>query len=289
MFLPQLLILGGGGIHGNMYIGALKALIFPFVYIKKWSGISIGSLVATLCVLGFTPGELEEMLFEDQDNVSKMFDPSIKHLLESSKFGSASNIYLREWICNLFEKKNINTKIKFGDLEKNNLDIIVTKVEFVKTVILNKETAPDWLLIDAIVASCSLPFVFDYHLHKGERYIDGGMAKFCYEEYDNKFDRILELQICPRPRESKLSLKNYKMTTYISDIILCLVRDRPKFKNSSGEWISIELEPPSIYSSINFSLSKEEHKKAIKYGFERICDILHPNSRNDGRNKRIDI
>ena len=75
------LALAGGGVKGAGHIGAIKALEENGIVISAITGTSIGSIVATLYALGYTP---EEML--------KLFRYFAKGLLKADPKYLVSNI-----------------------------------------------------------------------------------------------------------------------------------------------------------------------------------------------------
>ena len=54
-------ILGGGGIRGVAYVGAIKALKKMNIEITGFAGSSIGSVVATLLTFGYTEDEIQNV------------------------------------------------------------------------------------------------------------------------------------------------------------------------------------------------------------------------------------
>src|SRR5579862_2462513 len=60
------LALCGGGFYGYAEVGVLKELekYKDYVQISNISGVSVGSMVAALYAVGYTPEELSKLLFE---------------------------------------------------------------------------------------------------------------------------------------------------------------------------------------------------------------------------------
>lgn len=58
------LSLGGGGFYGYAEVGALKELekYGKYLDIKNIKGVSVGSMVAALYAIGYTPDEMSEIL-----------------------------------------------------------------------------------------------------------------------------------------------------------------------------------------------------------------------------------
>ena len=60
------LVLEGGGALGVTYVGAYKALLEAGCKIKRCAGTSVGSLMASLICVGYTPDEIEEIFYGEE-------------------------------------------------------------------------------------------------------------------------------------------------------------------------------------------------------------------------------
>jgi len=113
------IVFSGGGVLGCAYVGALQALdtvLKPLQSVKRFIGTSLGSILATLAALRYTPAEIEHIMVEldfkslaDQGIYTLDFDSfSIKGIYEDIKdiyrlihnqrgfFGLNSGSY---WLC----------------------------------------------------------------------------------------------------------------------------------------------------------------------------------------------
>lgn len=150
--------LGGGGARGFAHLGALK--VFESYGLKPniLVGTSAGSLAGVFYADGFHPDEIVE-IFKHKD-----FKDFAEFTVPKTGFFKSSGV-------ERFLKKNLRSK-KFEQLQ----------IPF-------KVVATDWLngaiaifsegdtLIDAVVASCSVPLVFKPKVINDIPYVDGGLLK----------------------------------------------------------------------------------------------------------------
>ena len=148
---------GGGGTRGYYHAGVLKRLLELGYRPQIVSGTSVGAIVAALYAQGLST---ENML--DAFNVLTLKDflePRIpKEYLTDSK--PVRKILERTLMAKTFEELKIPLKI------------VTTCLESSKEVVFEKGP-----LIDAIIASCSVPVVFPPVRIQGKHYVDGGVIR----------------------------------------------------------------------------------------------------------------
>lgn len=149
------LALSGGGARGIAHIGVIKALEELGVKPSVVSGTSAGSIVATLYACGLKPDEIFE---------------AIKQLsiFRSVKIAWAWSGLLKMEGLQMLLLKYVPSN-KFDDLK---LPLTVAATEIRRGEIhyfSSGELAP------AVIASCSIPGVFDPVLFNGHLYVDGGL------------------------------------------------------------------------------------------------------------------
>lgn len=151
------LALSGGSIKGFAHIGVLKYLEEQGANFGIVSGTSAGSLVAALYADGFHPEEIFEIL-------SKLSFRSMASLTKV-KGGLFSIDNLKKLL-----KKNLRHK-NIEDLEKE-LRIVATDIDEGKRKVFDSGD-----IADIVLASCSIPVLFQPHQINGVNYVDGGLFK----------------------------------------------------------------------------------------------------------------
>jgi NTE family protein len=147
--------LSGGGSRGAAHLGALKALEELGVDIQVVSGTSAGSIAAALYASGLSTDEIYKIMKD------KKFIDFAKIILPVDGLMNLDNL-----------RKNLNEIIKkkdFSDMKKK-LYIALTnlysgEVEYMKS----------GNVIDAVIASSSIPVLFSPVEINGQKYVDGGV------------------------------------------------------------------------------------------------------------------
>jgi hypothetical protein len=161
---PNTLYVRGGGQHGTVVWGAasavLRTLAQPF---DRFAGDSFGAVVAVLCALDPTG---EKLFFE------RMIETCSRMKLDDEDRRLSSEVAIQFAHSALHDY--IHLTLAELDLP---VDILVANLETgMECRVLNRHTAPDMTLGDALVASMSIPVVI------GEHYgcFDGGMVAHEY-------------------------------------------------------------------------------------------------------------
>lgn len=175
--LPQKIILSGGGIRGIAHIGALIELR-KYGYlklVKEWLGVSAGSILALMIVIGYT---LEELLtFSMNFDFSNIMDPD-DPTAWIFKFGIDTGERLRKLIIALMKEKDYSPDTKFSELPKNiKLRVFATDIQKAAFKIFSGDLTPNYPVVDAILASCAIPLYFQpcTDMDNGNILMDGGV------------------------------------------------------------------------------------------------------------------
>jgi NTE family protein len=153
------LALGVGVAYGFCHIGVLKVIEEENIPLDVISGSSIGALVASLWAIGRSSAEILELTdeFKEPKHIWGMVDLTMPFL----GFIKGNKVYN-------FLKRHLGNKT-FHDV-KLPLKIIASDIRRKEPRVLDKG-----LLVDAIMASCSMPGVFQPFKFKEEILLDGGM------------------------------------------------------------------------------------------------------------------
>ncbi len=150
--------LGGGGAKGFAHIGALQYLNETGLKPEVICGTSAGSLAGVLYADGYHPQEIFE-LFKSRE---------VKDFLQ---FKMMRNGFFRMDGLHKFLKNNLRAK-SFETLQMPFI-AVVTDWERAKTVYFSQGNN----LVDSVVASCSVPIMFEPVVIDGTTYVDGGLFK----------------------------------------------------------------------------------------------------------------
>ena len=176
------LVISGGGILGFSYYGILKESnkqkLWMYKDIQTIYGTSIGSILATIMCLQYDWQTLDEYLINRP--WQKVFHYDLNVIFNCVQNNGIYSRTLTEKIFSpLLLGKDIPINVNMFDFyqkTKMELHIMITNVNHLKPVDISYKTHPNWLLIDAIHASCSIPILFQPIYIDNILYCDGG---FC--------------------------------------------------------------------------------------------------------------
>jgi NTE family protein len=174
------------------YPGALQVLqsqgILP--EIRNVAGTSAGSIVAAMIALGYTPGEMQDLML---DLDFKQFeDGSILGGPERffKRFGWFKGDYFLEWMQCRVKEKTGSPDATFADLHKDptkyrDLFVMSTDLSRRRSQVFSFETSPDLPVAQAVRASMSIPLFFEaFYIDddlfgetgaKQDLFVDGGV------------------------------------------------------------------------------------------------------------------
>ena len=149
------IVLSGGGARGFSHLGVLQALNEAGIYPDCISGTSSGSIAGVLYADGYSPREILEILSKNKRLDYLSFAIPNDGLLEMN--GMLKIL-----------QKNLRAK-NFKDL-KIPLFVAATNLNHGKIEYFSKGD-----LVEAVIASCSIPIVFKPHIINNIHYVDGGV------------------------------------------------------------------------------------------------------------------
>jgi len=168
------LALCGGGFYGYAEVGVLKELekYKDYVQISNISGVSVGSMVAALYAVGYTPEELSKLLFEmDFDYLIR--DSYIPYIKLYNWFGMYEASRLEELVEKLIREKTHIKHCTFSQI-KTNLYVIATNLSYQRPTIFCRDHTPEMVISRAVRMSISYPGFITPILFEGDYYGDGG-------------------------------------------------------------------------------------------------------------------
>ena len=151
------LALSGGGIKCLCHAGVLKAMEEDSIRPDVISGVSAGGVVAALYADGYSPDSIIS-LFKNVNYTDFFY-------LEIPRGGLLSLTGFKEFLNKVLHAKT------FEEL-KMPLRIVATDFDNGRSVVFDKGS-----LVDALMASCSVPVLFGPYKIDGVNYVDGGLPK----------------------------------------------------------------------------------------------------------------
>jgi NTE family protein len=253
--IKKYFVLSGGGCRGFAHLGAVKALQEQDIYPSEISGASAGAIAGAFLASGLSPDEIKD-IFIGKLKLNMLSWNGFKMGLVSMK-----NI-------GIFLQKNLPYE-KFEDLP---IPFYAAATNFIngRQYIFNSGN-----IIEAIIASSSIPVLFPPVLIDGIPYVDGGLSNnLPIEPFKNDKNEIVSISVNPiklfEPEESVLEV--------LDRVIHLSIREKVD-KSSAGCFLFIEPEELNKYGL--FDIHKLNDIFEIGYRFTK--ELLFSNYPREGR------
>lgn len=149
------LVLSGGGARGIAHLGVLKVLIEEGVTIDEVSGTSVGAILGAFYCSGYSPDEILQVIHKERILRSLRLAWNRSGLLSMKGFVEVLKSYLPH---NSFEDLKLPLTVAATEIKEGRIDYF--------------SSGP---LIPAVLASASVPAIFDPLLIGENAYVDGGL------------------------------------------------------------------------------------------------------------------
>jgi len=190
------LALGVGAAYGLCHIGVLKVLEEEKIPIDMISGASIGSVIASLWATGRSSAEILSITreFRQPQYILNLLDFTLP--LQGFIKGNKLYGFLKKYLGNM----------TFYDV-KIPLKIVASDVKRRETMVLDRGT-----LVDAIMASCSMPGIFMPFKMKGQMLFDGGVLSPLPTEplVEMGVKRVIAVNVTPSREDIKRQYESVK-------------------------------------------------------------------------------
>jgi NTE family protein len=287
------LIFSGGGVKGIAYIGVLKYLDeickkrsiveqsdnfndeqseIPKINIKTVCGVSIGSIIGLLYVLGYTFDDLIEELNELDLPQLKNF--KIKNIF--TEYGFDKGLKVSNWIESLILKKGYSKKITFKQLyniKGINLQVLASNVNKYTYTIFDTINTPDLKIKDAIRMSISIPFLFTIKEYNNDIHVDGALINnYPIKLFKDNLDNVLGFKLMSNGEleSHNIDVKIDCLEDYIYNIMKCFIVQKEKETTLSYIYKdhTICIEAEDVTHILNFELTLNEKDNLINIGYE---------------------
>lgn len=207
------LILSGGSFGGIATIGAIYELynLNQHKDLSMFIGTSIGSIIAYLLIIGYTPLDLLQIVCHS-DLLSGLKDIKLGNFIKGkglANFGTIAS-QLEELTI-----KKIGRYLLMKDIFQvfhKELVIITYNLTENKTEYITSDTHPDLPVIIALRMSCNIPILFDRFYYNFCEYVDGGTSNNFAIDYSGIKYPAVGIYLDWEPEmidTSELSITNY--------------------------------------------------------------------------------
>jgi NTE family protein len=227
------LVLSGGGARGLAHLGIIKVLLEEGITINKISGVSSGAVIGAFISAGYKPEEVLKIFIEN------------KLLYKLRPVFNAGIFRITKWQKILSDAFPRNS---FEDL-KIPLIINATDINECKNVYFSKGD-----LVAPLLASCSVPGIFEPIVINGHQFVDGGVLNILpVEPFLNDAEKIIASHVNPLGFEMHIhsSLRMLERSIFLS---------KQEQINEKKKLVHFFLEPNEL---ARFQLFSLDHAKEI--------------------------
>lgn len=283
-------IFGGGAVRGMAYIGALQAMDELEIDIDILAGSSVGSLVAALVAVGYSPDEINDIFM--QVNFELFRDI---HFGINKDFAISKGNVFTDWVRDLIEKKfygldykkGENNPVLFEDIKKQ-LVLITTDLNTFKPYEFSTFETPDYEIAEAVRASCSMPGLMIPVELNNKKLVDGDLMKGIplwklSKNLNNPKNRIIEFRL-----EGDNVGENNNAFEFLNSIYSCMTSVSTDFimenfgKNDKYDYVKITTGDLIV---IDFNISQKSRNRLIEMGYNDSLRYLT----SDFKTKKIKI
>jgi NTE family protein len=276
------LIFSGGGSKGLCYIGVIRCFEEMLskglvkMNIKEVCGVSIGSVMGLLYVLGYSYDELYEELIKSDLSVLKQL--KLRNFL--TKYGLDDGKKFMSWVEGFIVKKGYSRNITLKELWlKRGIDfkIVTSNLNKYNLEIFDYKKNPNLKVLKAIKMSLSVPFVFSPEKYKDNYYVDGGLINnFPIELYKNNMETVLGCKIITDGElQENINVEIDSFESYAMNIFNCFFGKREETNTRSCEYFEhiIDIKASDI-NFINFNLTESDKIHIINLGYDAACNYF---------------
>jgi len=269
------IVISGGGQTGFTFYGILREAakqgFLDIANIRSFYGTSVGTFLSVVLCLNYDWDTIDTYFINRPwQNIFKVDLYTIMQAFE--KRGIFGIDVMEKMLGPLFAGKDIPLTItlkEFYDLNGIDLYMFTTELNQFKLCKISHKTHPDWRVIDAVYASCTLPIIFAPLIKDDECYVDGGMMcsypmKSCLDDghHPDTIFGIKKLFVGNEPIRSNSSLFDYLMILLKNAVTLLNGYEVGLIKNE----ILLNGDHTTIDNMLSLASSKEEREANIELG-----------------------
>jgi len=259
---------GGARATGN--IGVLTRLLETDVLqsVKAWYGCSAGAFCAFLGALGVTASWCRDCCTHfDLKYALNIQQGLVLDFLKT--WGVSSGTELSEFLGSFINTWEPDASTwTFADLARERpgifLGITATNLSTRKLVLFSVETHPEMLILDAIRASCSIPFVYVPWISQiGDIYCDGAVIEQCPWMHVKDKRNCLVIA-CSQAQIFGDTVNSTKIESFVDYCMrIILISRSTSHTQKPRYWIAVN---NTTVGSLSFTMTVEERSALFKEG-----------------------
>jgi len=283
------IVLAAGAYKGLYIFGALNYLssigYYDIENIKTIYGGSVGGLIGAVLCLKLDWSDIIKYIIERPWNKVVKFDGNVIFSMMTEKGLFDENVF-KIFFKNLLESKGLTIDVTLKELyEFSNIELHLHAVS-VNTLEIRKlsyKTDPEMKLLDAIYASCCMPFVFQPKIIDNMYYIDGAVKNvypmnFCIAD-KKKEEEILGIKIRDLTKKNSITVSDnlFSYGYYLFNSLICEYRTKSDINIKNQ--IIIPAKQSTIDTAVNIVNNKETRQEFLELG-ERYAKLFFEYQKN---------
>ena len=254
--------------------------------IKKFIGVSAGSIICFLLNIGYTIDELEE--FSLNFTFSKLL-PKVNSENLLFLYGFNKNTQMKRLFSLLLKNKYDINDITFKQLftkTNKHLQIGISNITDNKFELWDHINNPNTSVITAVALSCNVPIVFQPTKINNKLYLDGGLLNNFPVNFipNSQFKNTIAIA-----SDSKYPDNFNNVFEYLGKVIFIIASNNDKIRidNYKNKLDIIVIN--SQDNLLNFSIDKNTIIKRIKYGYDVTKQFFYKKNINKKITRRNSI
>jgi predicted acylesterase/phospholipase RssA len=269
--LKKNLVVGGGGIKGLSFLGALDILFkfYSFENFESFSGVSIGSFIIVMLNIDYSIEDLKNFFINNE--LYNFTDYKLSNLVDN--YGLDKGTKITNLVKAFFKTKNIDYNITFKELfnlTKKNIYICGSNISKDTVEYFSHFTNPNMSVLHALRISVSVPIIFSPIQYNNDYFIDGVFFEhYPIKPFKNELTNTVSILL-----EVNLYSEITSFETYLKKIISSMTNymafNQVKYYNNKDLYNIKNVED----NPLNFNLNNEEKLKLYNIGAYSIKNII---------------
>jgi len=283
------IVLAAGAYKGIYILGALNYLskikYYNIENIETIYGGSVGGLIGAILCLKIDWDDINTYIIDRPWNKVLKFDGSFIFSMVTQK-GLFDEQVFHIFFKNLLESKGLTVDVTLKEFyDFCNIELYLHTVN-VNTLIVRKlsyKTDPNMKLLDAIYASCCMPFVFQPKIIDDIYYIDGAVKNcypidFCIQD-GKKEEETLGIKIRDLTKKNEITVGDnlFSYGYYLFNSLLC--EYRTKCDINIKNQIIIPAKQSTIEVAVSIVNNKKTRQEFLELG-ERYAKLFFEYQKN---------
>ena len=288
------IVISGGSAWGFCALGMLhEAISTGFLHMSDIQTMyltSVGSIIGTMFALGINADILKEYIIKRPwDAVCKKNRCSFLEIYDNK--GVIHRTFFDDMFSPLLKSIDLDIDATMADIHTHcgiEIHIYVTEINTYQLLDISYRTHPEWKILDAIYASCSIPLIFAPIIREHECYMDGAILlnypiQKCIDhcmEISAPLDEILgiSLGIVDDKEEKNIIIHEQSNIFDVFNVVISrFMMNHHLFWNDKIHRVPHEIffvsQMNTLENALNILYSKEQREELIQRGI--ICIREH--------------